>query len=166
MELLSPIRESSSLPTNAKIVRLKRLSDATQFTPTKSISRSHIRRRTIQFAIPSPVIREAPSFKCDYCEKKFFHRTALLIHIESHDQTLPKTKKVQKSTSLNSIKVNSKSFFEEIQEDLQQEMIRSTLDKVEKNENQKKFKCEKCRKRFRSWRKMIFHNLRRHKKEE
>ena len=166
MELLSPIRESSSLPTNAKIVRLKRLSDAHQLTgsPRKNTTRPHFRRRTVEFKINSPVIKEAPSFECNYCEKKFFHRTALEIHIECHDQTLPKTKKVMKSTSLNSIKVNSKSFFEEIQEDLEQEMMRSN--EVKKNRPEKKFKCDKCRKRFRSWRKMIFHTLRRHSKDQ
>ena len=162
MELLSPIRELSSLPTSAKIVRLKRLSDAHQLTgtPRKNTARPQFRRRTVEFKINSPVIRETPAFECNYCEKKFFHRTALEIHIESHDQTLPKTKKVMKSTSLNSIKVNSKSFFEEIQEDLEQEMMRSC--ETKKLRAEKKFRCDKCKKRFRSWRKMIFHHLRRH----
>ena len=133
-----------------------------QLTPKKN-ARPQIRRRTVEFKISSPVIREAPSYECNYCEKKFFHRTALEIHIESHDQTLPKTKKVMKSTSLNSIKVNSKSFFEEIQEDLEQEMMRSDVKKLRP---EKKFRCDKCKKRFRSWRKMIFHHLRRHSKPQ
>ena len=171
MEVLSPLRPVF-LPTEAKVVRLKRLSESINL-PSPKIARqlspsSSPARKTARFSSPTTPqprrkllarkdtmlpseIPEEKIYSCEICPKTFFHRTALDIHLESHD-TLPRSRR-STGSSMTSLKVNSINFLGEIEKELKDELD---------NAHKKKFKCIKCGKRFRSKAKIVLHSLIKH----
>lgn len=175
MEVLSPLRPVF-LPTEAKVIRLKRMSEAVNLPSPKVFRQispdSSPARKTARFSeslsttttnpkrnaltrkdtmLPSEIAEEK-MFACDLCPKTFFHRTALDIHMESHDTTLPRSRR-STGSSMTSLKVNSIEFLGEIEKELKDELD---------NAHKKKLKCIKCGKRFRSKAKIVLHSLMKH----
>ncbi|CBY23933.1 unnamed protein product [Oikopleura dioica] len=171
MEVLSPLRPVF-LPTEAKVIRLKRLSEAVNLPSPKVLRQSSPytspARKTARFSfstktpkrttlvrkdtmLPSEIAEEK-MYACELCPKTFFHRTALDIHCESHDTTLPRSRR-STGSSMTSLKVNSIEFLGEIEKELKDELD---------NAHKKKLKCMKCGKRFRSKAKIVLHSLIKH----
>lgn len=154
-KLLSPIRDSQSRQIRtAKIVRLKRLSEqCNPGAPKKLLRRETMSRASI--TRESQKLNEANvEFQCEYCDKQFYHYTTLEVHRHTHDDTLPRSGKFNRTRSVRPHLMDrgeQTKFFANLSKELDDEL-----------KHDKKRQCNHCGKRFKRKTALKIHRLLRH----